>query len=346
MTEIKANVGCRLVVCMHDKEDSRAKITLEGPSTEELKVYNEQGYGIFETANAFLATKEQVEALRIKKNKQASTKRQKEFLSQLLEVYADLDVTNEGDGIPETEREEMKSKLLTELKAHCPASSYVNTKNGIQPPWRIDEPSVDQGTQEANTDVIKGITQWSKRHGSKGDPIHDVTRFLRLPGFYHHKGEPYLVTEEPGTDKMYTLDELKASFPLSKTVTSIRDIITPAVATNSLYQQVRELDIERVAIDAWREIGHEANFDDKGHLVVDGQVTATFKGKLGNGNYMATTSGDYPAKGDPLEYATYTLKMNRREAFNWLCGKYGIGGQSMETSKNVIGALSDPVTHQ
>ncbi len=39
---------------------------------------------------------------------------------------------------------------------------------------------------------------------------------------------------------------------------------------------------------------------------------------------MATTSGDYPAKGNSITYVAETLKMTNSEAFQWLCSRYNI----------------------
>ncbi|MBI5153462.1 MAG: hypothetical protein HZA36_03320, partial [Parcubacteria group bacterium] len=82
--------GSRLVVCIDDKKGGKPTLTLENPSEKNLQELNSNGYGIFETANSFFATSEQIRLLS-KKLRKSITKRQTEFLSQLNEVYIDAD---------------------------------------------------------------------------------------------------------------------------------------------------------------------------------------------------------------------------------------------------------------
>ncbi len=313
---IKNNKGERLIVCFSDKEKGKSPLTLEGPTDVELKKINEKGFGIFETANSFFATPEQLRELAIKKNKKIVTKRNKEFLLCLNEVFADMDVCNEKDGLIEEEREKRKIQLKEAIENYCPASTYVITKNGLQPRWWIEEPNIDEATQQKYVGVTNGIIEWSKQHGSKGDPVKDVTRVLRKPGYYHHKSEPYLVTEEGGNGKIYTLDELREYFWHESVIKkdSIKD---------EIYDPINSLDVRQVVIDVWKEKGHIASFDKEDRLIIDGVVTATFKGRLG-GNFIATTSGDYPAKGNAITYVAETLGIDNKQAFRWMRERYNL----------------------
>lgn len=331
METTQHKVGSKLVVCIHDQNKRCAPVTLESPSDAELRQLNKDGFGIFETANSFFATDDDL------KTSGEKTKRQKEFLSQLTEVFADLDVCKEEEKMPENRREELKRNLKAAVDNYCPATFYVLTKNGLHPHWKIDEPNVDGATQTAYTNVIRGIIEWSKQHGSKGDKVSDVTRVLRKPGFFHHKAEPYLVTEELGSGKIYTLDELK-NFFWKEDIEKRSEL--PVTESNYVYKQIDELDIRQVTIAVWKEKGQMASFDQHDRLLIDGVATATFKGRLGNGNYIATTSSDYPARGNAITYVAETLTMTNQQAFSWLCRTFNIDGKKNDVSDE----LPEPIT--
>jgi len=326
--------GGKLVVCFDDKAKNKSPLTLENPGMEYLKGLNDKGYGIFETANSFFATKDQLEKFRLETGKPNSTKRHKEFLVSLDEVFADLDICKDSDGTTEQEREDKKKSLMLAISNYCSASVYVITKNGLQPRWWINEKNIDEFTQQKYVNITNGIIEWSKQNGAKGDPVKDVTRILRKPGYYHHKSKPYLVTEEKGNEKIYTLNELSNYFWL-EAITKIQDSL-PNSDTLAL-NKVDALDIKQVVVDVWKERGSVAYFDKNDHLVVDGKATATFKGRLG-GNYIATTSSDYPAKGNVVTYIAGTLGIDNKEAFKWLCKKYNINNKENKYEK-----LPDPI---
>lgn len=313
------NTANRLIVLIHDKDKEQPVIN-RGHFTEEyLKEKNKQGYGIFETANEF-----------------SGHRRTKVNLSKLRVVYADIDICKDSDNLPEAEREARKEQVIIALNGYCEPTSIVVTKNGIQPRWAINEPHVDEATQEKYSHVIEGVIEWTKPHGNLGDPVKDVTRLLRKPGYYHQKSSPYLVMERPGSGKIYTLDELK-SFFWNRPEQAMQQKQKSQDIENPAYPTIEELDIKQVVIDVWAELGHRAEFNENGQLIIDDQLTATFKGRLGDGNYMATTSADYPAKGNAVTYVAETLKVSNKEAFKWLLRKYNLekDPEFNKTSKNV-----------
>jgi hypothetical protein len=314
----KEKIGIKLIVCFDDKATNKSPITLENPTEDYLKELNGKGFGIFQTANSFFATTDQLEKTGFK------TKRHKEFISSLNEVFGDLDICKDTDNLPGEERDRLKNQLMGAINNYCPASVYVITKNGLQPRWWLMEPNIDEVTQQKYVNITNGIIEWSKQNGAKGDPVKDVTRVLRKPGYYHHKSEPYLVTEENGNGKTYTLDELKKYFWSEPVV----KVYGPVEKESDLsYNQIDSLDIRQVVIDVWKEKGGEASFDKDDHLIIDGAVTATFAGRLGEGNYIATSSSDYPAKGNAVTYVAETLGISRKEAFKWICKKYNINNK-------------------
>lgn len=311
--------GKKLIICFDDKAKGKAPITLEDPTESYLQELNEKGFGIFQTANSFFATPEQLKDLAIKKNKSSVTKRNKKFLSHLNEVFGDLDICKDDDDLSQEERDKLKTQLKDAINNYCPASTYVITKNGLQPRWWIEESSIDESTQQKYINVTNGIIEWSKQNGAKGDPVKDVTRVLRKPFYYHHKSEPYLVTEESGNGKTYTLDELKEYFWYEPTTNMQKSVNKE---NESIYNQIASMDIRHIVIDVWKEKGSEAKFDEAGHLIIDGVATATFLGS--NGNYIATSSSDFPAKGNAVTYVAETFGITTKEAFKWILKKYNI----------------------
>lgn len=316
----KTEEGGRLIVCFKDKDKSKNPITLQTPDEKYLKKLNDEGYGIFETANSFFATDEQVKKVGF------NTKRHKEFLTRLNEVFADLDICKDNEQLAEDEREKRKKELRDAIDSYCPASIYVVTKNGLQPRWWLDEEKVDAVTQSKYVAITNGIIQWSIEKGAKGDPVKDVTRVLRKAGYFHLKSDPYLVTEEKGSGKVYSLDELQRKFKYEppKPKSNKNEFALSPKGQGSVFQQVAALPIEKIVIDVWAAKGHAASFDKDGHLIIDGTTTATFKGRHGDGNYIATTSGDFPAKGNAVTYVSDTLGVSRSEAFKKICDQYGI----------------------
>ncbi|OGG47009.1 hypothetical protein A2671_00505 [Candidatus Kaiserbacteria bacterium RIFCSPHIGHO2_01_FULL_49_13] len=334
--------GGRLIICFKDKDKSKAPITLETADADYLKKLNKEGYGIFETANSFFATDEQLKAKTFK------TKRHKEFLVRLNEVFADLDICKDDEGLAVEEREKRKKELKDAIGAYCPASVYVITKNGLQPRWWLDEEKVDLATQYKYVNITNGIIQWSIQKGAKGDPVKDVTRVLRKAGYYHLKSDPYLVSEERGCGRAYTLDELQSKFryepPQQKS--NRNEFSAPSKGQGTIFQQVAALPIEKIVIDVWSAKGHTTSFDKDGHLIIDGAVTATFKGRHGDGNYIATTSGDYPAKGNAVTYVAETLGISRSEAFKKICSQYGIERGETEYREPLIIISAEDLCNQ
>ena len=323
--------GNKLIVCFNDKDKQKAPLTYEDPPEEELHRLNQLGYGIFETANAFSATDEEVKA------SEGITKRQKEFLAKLLEVFADVDVCKEEYGLPEEKRENLKNALKEALmKTSCPPTVIVITKNGLQPRWTVDESGIDELTQQKYVNIINGIIEWSKQNGALGDPVKDVTRVLRKPGFLHVKSDPYLITEEPGSGRTYTLDELKACFWQERekkkpelTSPTQQQPSSPA-QTQSVFSWVDELDIRQVAIDVWKEKGHDVYANDNNQLVcnggncgcVPGKSWAAFINREGKNFISNGGSSEYPAEGNAITYVAGTLEISNSEAYKWLAAKY------------------------
>jgi len=323
--------GSQLIVCFIDKDKKKAPLTFENPSEEELKKLNSQGYGIYKTANFFFATPEQLKELALEKKKKKVTKRNKEFLSHINEVFADVDVCKEKDHLPEEEREKRKIALREAfMKCSCPPSAIIITKNGLQPYWLVNEENIDKVTQWKYLCIENGIIEWSKKNGAMGDPVKDVARVLRVPGYNHVKSDPYLITEEPGSGRIYTLDELKGHFWYEKEKNKLEPI--QAVQEKPYFSSVNELDIKQVAIDVWKEKGHSVSINENNQLscaggncgCVPNEPWATFANREG-GNFISNGgSSTYLAEGNAITYVAGTFEISTKEAFFWLCKKYNI----------------------
>lgn len=169
-------------------------------NADHFKKLNEEGYGIFATVN-------EVEGV----SRKASN------LSKLNACFGDLDIGKEGAISPER-REEAKTALAAKLMfLECPPTEIVYTKNGLQPRWRLEQTIITKETLELFGQVEEGIIEWSVRNGCAGDTVKDLTRILRLPGFYHVKdpADPFLCTLEViDAEKTFSLTELKQCFPI------------------------------------------------------------------------------------------------------------------------------------
>lgn len=249
----------------------------------------------------------------------------KEHLSKINTLFADLDVAKSGDGQELKVIEEKKTMLLQELQSlPTPPSAVVATRNGLQPYWYLSESDVSEETIERCENVIESISKWATAFGSLGDPVHDIVHLLRVPNFYHHKKEPYLIKVLSEQDVTYTLAELEEVFPYSEKKEVRETRIVKNGPNSSIIDWVNNLDVREVAVRAWEHLGSTASFDKDNHLIVDGEQTATFANRDGK-NFIATSSSDYPADGNAVTYVAETLKINTKEAFAWIVDSFKLG---------------------
>ena len=250
----------------------------------------------------------------------------KEYLTKINTLFADLDVAKTDDGQSQEEIEIKKDSLISVLhELHLPPSAIVSTRNGIQPYWYIDLDDVSAQTIERCENVIKGISEWATEFGSLGDPVHDIVHLLRVPNFNHQKKKPYMVQIVSENDAVYTLSELETAFPYTEPIKTKRFEQSSNESGGDLIERVNTLDIREVAIRAWEHKGSTASFDKDNHLIVDGVVTATFANRDG-GNFIATSSSDYPADGNAVTYVAETLDISTKEAFSWIVTNFDLKG--------------------
>lgn len=324
----------QLLVALDDKKSGRAPKTFDIYNQAELTKLNEENYGIFFTVNSFDATPEEIKAVEERESKAKGypvkvTKRRGEFLKRLNAVYGDLDVAKSDDNEPQEIIEERKQKLITALNNYCPPSTIIVTRNGVQPIWFIEENDISPDTLRKYRQIINGLIEWSKQHGGLGDDVKDVTRVLRVPGFYHQKREPYLITELAGNDKIWTLEELAFYFWKEPKLADFKPLMA-SLGDNPLFDEVNKLDIKQVAIDVWKYKGSEASFNEKNQLIVDGKLCATFVNRDGKNFISKGGSSDYPAQGNAITYVAGTLGITNKDSFKWLLKQYNIKKEGVE----------------
>jgi len=286
---------------LYEKDANRKPKTFTKFSEQKLRKLNDAFNGIYYSPQSFVGPS----------NK-------KEHLSKINTLFGDLDVAKSGDGQTQECIEEKKIILLKKLQdLPVSPSVVIDTRNGLQPYWYILVDNVEPGTIKRCENVMKSISRWAIEFGSLGDPVHDIVHLLRVPGFNHHKSEPYLIKVLLEQDITYTLTQLEEAFPYTTKneerfeYTSKGDINSPVV------ELVNQLDIREVAIRVWRHLGCIASFDKGNHLIIDGQQTATFVNREGK-NFIATSSSEYPADGNAVTYVAETLKISTKEAFTWI----------------------------
>ena len=302
----------QLFVAINDKIKNQPVLTFSEYNGENLKLLNKKDHGIFFSVNSF-----------------HNGIRQKEHLLKLNAVYADLDVAKSESNLSLEVIEPRKIYLLNSLKAlDCPPSLIIETRNGLQPLWFIEETT----DQELYRSVIEGIIDWSKGCGALGDEVKDVTRVLRVPGFYHHKQEPFLIEEIFSTDKVYSLTKLSEYFkrevkPTLQSVYPQKDF--QLVSNDPAIDALNKLDVRDVIVAVWQEKGCNAEFNALNQLVVDGQQCATFVNREGENFISNGGSSDYPSQGNAVTYVAGTLGISNKEAFKWILKRFGLENQSM-----------------
>ena len=311
----------QIYVCFKDKAGSKQPITLTEFDELKIKKLNNDGYGIFFTPNSF-----------------KDGKRTKENILKINAIFGDLDVSKSEYKESQEEIEKKKSNLLLALNSYCPPSIIIGTKNGLQPIWYVSDERIDGLILWQRQYITEGLIDWSKSNGALGDEVKDITRIIRLPNFYHHKQDPYLIQEIEGNNKIYTLEELAKFFwrePLPIKTTEVKELSEES-------RELDRIDIKDVVIEVWKSLGHTAIFDKTEHLIIDGTMTATFQGRHGDRQYIATSSADYPAKGNKITYTAKTLKISNKEAYRWLLERFNLTSNK-KTSKEIPIELEKPI---
>lgn len=298
-----------------DKEASSgyAKV-FEKYDEPEFQRLNKVGCGVYFTPNGFKGG------------------RKIENLTLLNAVYADLDIAKEGDG---KDRQELKNALRQGLLTDKLQPNYIiETKNGLQPLWLI-EPSDDVGLYQK---VIKGIIEWSRKYGCTGDKVYDVTRVLRLPNYYHMKGDPFLCGVEVVHEDRYPLSFMEEAYPYEERLEVVKTEPHKEYPKGLVSQEIDRLDFQELIVRAFAYVGRRAEFDSKKRLVLDGRLTGTHQGKTGDGRFLASNSHE-PFEGNQITAPAVIMGVTPKEAFAWIKEQYGLEEGKLK-SKKVIKDIS------
>lgn len=295
---------------LHDKERGKQPGTHSQHNDVLFRELNQKGFGIFHSPQTY-----------------AGPSNKKTDLSKINTLFADLDVAKQVDNVPQAIIDDRKGVLKERLLAlPTPPSAIVNTRNGLQPYWYLNSLDATPENIARCENTIKSISlHWAPQHGSLGDDVHDIVHLLRVPGYYHNKSEPYMVTVVHDTNRTYTLEELERVFP-ALTVIAPKPVSVPKTerVLTPLEEAVQALDVREVVIRVWEMKGNNAHFDGDNHLVIDGVQTATFANRDG-GNFIATSSAEFPAKGNAITYVAETLGISNAEAFAWIVKQFRLG---------------------
>jgi hypothetical protein len=293
----------RTIYCsIDDRKLTKGLIEFPKKDDELFKQYNARNWGIYFSVNEF------------------ETNRRGENCKKLRYVYGDLDIAKAGDGQTREERESKKNNLLKSMIEKCEPTLVIDTSNGLQPLWAITDNEPTEENRAKYTQVIKGIIEWSKQYGCMADNVYDVSRILRLPGYYHQKEEPYLCQTIYNANKKYSLDQLKIIFPYEET----KPTFTPVVSSDKNYSEVDEIDFRDLITKAFASKGRPVQFDESGHMIdPQGGTTGTFIGRKGKRDYLASSSHE-PFKGNRVTAVADILGVDNKEAFKWICKEYNI----------------------
>ncbi len=313
----------RSFIAIHDK-GKKPVIPMDKIDLVVCKKLNDDGYGIYGTVNEFEATKQQMlEA-------GAKTIRNNKFCTKINGVYADLDIAKSGDNMAEAERERKKKELIVVLNNHYPPNLIIVTKNGLQPIWYLSDTSPKNAERAVN--VINGIIEWSKLFGAAGDDVKDIARVLRIPGFYHHKSEPYLITKIAQHDEKFSYEELEEQFPFSPKEKYVEQPI------NNDFREIDSVDFRALIVRAYSKAGVNASFDKQGRVIENGRLTGTFQGKNGDRRYLASSSHD-PKVGNAITAVADILKVNNKEAYKWIVEEFNLKPSKQISRKDVKKSL-------
>jgi len=174
-----------------------------------LMMFNRDGCGIFVTVN-------QADKLY----------RKKTDIHFLRGIHCDIDIPKATDGAEFT---------LEALP--LPPSMVVHTPHGLHLYWLFNEPApCDEARRNLHEQDLKLIQRYLAKYGA--DPaVCDVNRVLRIPGFYHCKGDPTLVTLDYSVlaDPVhrYTIEEIREAFQLEQeaTIREPEQFRPPAIET-------------------------------------------------------------------------------------------------------------------
>jgi len=275
---------------------------------------NKKGFGVYFSVNLF------------------KDRRTTENVTTLRYAYADMDIAKSGDGKTREEKQEAKAKLYAVLMAYLEPTMIIETSNGLQPLWELEDKTATEENKKKYVKILKGISLWGKKYGSAGDNVYDIARILRLPGYLHQKENPFFCETIHKAKNKYTYGQLLDKFPFEE-----KEYIPKVVDKTCLSlidREIENIDFQELVIKAFAGAGRTATFDDQRRLVLDGRLTGTFQGKKDDKQFLASTSHE-PFKGNKITVVADVLGINNKEARKWIIDEYNINYSSLATKNEV-----------
>jgi len=320
-----------IYVLIDDKKRTPGAKTFYDFNESEFRALNNDGWGMYFAANEFDVTEKQMLAIG------AKTKRHNDLVTKLRYVYADLDIAKAGDGMTRKGKEEKKQVLVNNLIKFCEPTKIINTSNGIQPLWELEDMELSEKNKKRYVKVIKGIIEWSKKYGCMADAVQDIARILRQPGFYHQKEEPYLCDVVYKSKIKYTLNQLEIIFPFEEKPEYVPKQ-NNSYSLSVVDEEVNAVDFQDLVIRAFASTGRSAEFDKQKRLILDGRLTGTFQGKTGDQNFLASSSHE-PYQGNRITVVADILSISNKEARKWIMEEYNIRYSELVQDKVVAKQL-------
>ena len=215
----------------------------------EQKNWNEKGWGIFQTVNAF-----------------SQETRKKQYVKEILYWAVDIDLGS-------------KEEQLSKIKKNLLPSIVVETKRGYQVYWRAKNARIENWNK-----IV-----WDRLlfHFGADKNAKDITRILRVPGFYHCKdpNDKFLIKTVWEDSVSYTEDEMFLAFPLPEKEERHSEIKENLRVTfkesDDLWERVWSLDCKTALekISGHNSVGSEIfsfkqTTDGKFNILVDGKGTS------------------------------------------------------------------------
>lgn len=180
-------------------------VTLQSFADHEgAKGYPEIKHGTLQRLSAWAVERNQAGfGVYVTVNRTDGKGRKVENITGLRTWYTDIDGLNS--------EEEKNAKIYDLLVAPLPPSAIIKTKNGVHVYW-FAEPNQDVNPEEFKK-TVQGLA-----HRFGGDSkVSDISRVLRLPGYFHLKDpeNSYLVEVAwPDSGAIYRQAELQQAYPL------------------------------------------------------------------------------------------------------------------------------------
>ena len=166
-----------MLYALKDKKTGREKVRAVY-NKRTAKELNQAGWGIFWTPNLFKG------------------ERRSENLVKLRFCFCEMD-------------EGTKQEQLQRIQqAPLPPGVIVESKRGFHCYWKLKDTMPLEDWRNVQHGIAEAL-------GADRRAL-DACRILRMPGYYHNKQDPYLVTIYQKTDHLFTANELSNAYPYSR----------------------------------------------------------------------------------------------------------------------------------